>query len=770
MTPTPTPTLCLNMIVKNESKVIRRMLESVAPFLDSYCICDTGSTDDTMDIIRQFFQERNIPGQIIQEPFRDFGHNRTVAIQAAAQMPPETSNYVLLMDADMVLWHRPDLSVHDIKSRLARFRIFHVFQGTDTYYYKNVRIVKNRMNVTYWGVTHEYVKIPDDANADRGVVNVIPHSQFAHDELFIRDIGDGGCKSDKFARDIRLLTQGLVELPNNDRYTFYLANSYRDHGDWELAVDMYHKRIAIGGWVEELWQSYHSIAKCYMEAAEHEESDPSKKKQHLAQAIFYWLEGFHVHPQRIENLYHIVQYYRKQGQNQLAYHFYCIADQVRAAHPERDFLFTQIDVYEYKLDYELSIIGYYCNPDHYDLARVSMKVLQHAMLEESIYKNVLSNYKFYTLSLSKYAFPMCTKNTEALARIGRDVLGPYLGEYVSSTPSMCFDAKTGDLVVCVRFVNYRINAEGGYEGHAASTGGQSIIGTKNVVARFSGVNGEYDRPWRPMVSEQELICDPLYNDGRYCGLEDVRLFSYDKYQGIGAGAGRIIYNANRGLEGCSSALAKTIPPPHDQAVITVEHGWIVPSYETSLRDTPNQRAHVKCTNSTLLVYEHANPKLEKNWALFGMNGENNRITLKCVYSWSPLVLGTIVSADGSTQSTFTETHRFPAKNLPYFFKDVRCSTCGVNIGTEIWFIGHLVSYEDRRYYYHLMIVLDGTTLALKKYTPLWTFDQEKVEYTLGMVFFPEQQRMLIGYSLMDRETKYMMLSKHIFDDRMISVP
>jgi hypothetical protein len=118
--------------------------------------------------------------------------------------------------------------------------------------------------------------------------------------------------------------------------------------------------------------------------------------------------------------------------------------------------------------------------------------------------------------------------------------------------------------------------------------------------------------------------------------------------------------------------------------------------------------------------------------------------------------------------TFTETHRFPAKELPYFFKDVRCSTCGVNVGNEIWFIGHLVSYEDRRYYYHLMIVLDGTTLALKKYTRLWTFDQEKVEYTLGMVFFPEQQRFLIGYSVMDRETKYMMLSKHIFDDRMIT--
>ena len=38
------PTLCLNMIVKNESKIIRRLFDSVLPIIDCYCICDTGST------------------------------------------------------------------------------------------------------------------------------------------------------------------------------------------------------------------------------------------------------------------------------------------------------------------------------------------------------------------------------------------------------------------------------------------------------------------------------------------------------------------------------------------------------------------------------------------------------------------------------------------------------------------------------------------------------------------------------------------------------
>ena len=48
-------------------------------------------------------------------------------------------------------------------------------------------------------------------------------SGFQKDELFIRDIGDGGAKHDKFERDIRLLLDGIKEEPNNVRYYFYLA-------------------------------------------------------------------------------------------------------------------------------------------------------------------------------------------------------------------------------------------------------------------------------------------------------------------------------------------------------------------------------------------------------------------------------------------------------------------------------------------------------------------------------------------------------------------
>jgi glycosyltransferase involved in cell wall biosynthesis len=46
------------MIVKNESKIITRLFDSVISIIDCYCICDTGSTDDTINIIQNYFEKK----------------------------------------------------------------------------------------------------------------------------------------------------------------------------------------------------------------------------------------------------------------------------------------------------------------------------------------------------------------------------------------------------------------------------------------------------------------------------------------------------------------------------------------------------------------------------------------------------------------------------------------------------------------------------------------------------------------------------------------
>ena len=66
------------MIVKNESKVIRRCLESVLPLVDYWVIVDTGSTDGTQQIILECLKE--VPGFLHERPWVDFSHNRNEAI------------------------------------------------------------------------------------------------------------------------------------------------------------------------------------------------------------------------------------------------------------------------------------------------------------------------------------------------------------------------------------------------------------------------------------------------------------------------------------------------------------------------------------------------------------------------------------------------------------------------------------------------------------------------------------------------------------------
>ena len=97
------PTLCLNMIVKNEGRIIERLLESVSPIIDFYCICDTGSTDNTKEIIKSFFDKKNINGIIFDEQFVNFAHNRNVSLKKCVGL----TDYVLLMDADMILEIKP---------------------------------------------------------------------------------------------------------------------------------------------------------------------------------------------------------------------------------------------------------------------------------------------------------------------------------------------------------------------------------------------------------------------------------------------------------------------------------------------------------------------------------------------------------------------------------------------------------------------------------------------------------------------------------------
>jgi glycosyltransferase involved in cell wall biosynthesis len=234
------PSLLLNMIVKNESKNIIRLFESVLPIIDGVCICDTGSTDNTIEIIKKFCKEKSISCKIVEDEFKNFEYSRNVALNACKGL----SDYILLMDADMVL----EIKNFD-KSKITDYDDYMILQGHPSFYYYNKRIIKNNDNYKYMGVTHEYLSNNTYVNTKRLSLN----------ELFITDIGDGGCKTNKFERDAMLLEEGIKQEPKNVRYYFYLANTYKDLGKNELAIEYYKKRIELKNWDQEVWQSYYQI-------------------------------------------------------------------------------------------------------------------------------------------------------------------------------------------------------------------------------------------------------------------------------------------------------------------------------------------------------------------------------------------------------------------------------------------------------------------------------------------------------------------------------
>ena len=166
--------------------------------------------------------------------------------------------------------------------------------------------------------------------------------------------------------------------------------------------------------------------------------------------------------------------------------------------------------------------------------------------------------------------------------------------------------------------------------------------------------------------------------------------------------------------------------------------------------------------NTLVGYEYLhssnNSSCEKNWVYVEYNN-----SLHVVYKWSPLEICQI----NNKQKTINLVE---SKNMPKIFSYARGSTCGFkynvtdvsgqNVRTEIWFIVHIVSYEQPRHYYHMLVIFDKN-LNLLRYSAPFKFQGEPIEYCLSVIV--EDDRVLINYSTWDRTTKIGVYDKSYID-------
>jgi len=326
--------IVLVMIVKNESRIIERCLNSAKDIITSYSIIDTGSGDDTVDRIRNWGIQNNIKGQVIERPWKNFGHNRSESFNEAkkyviSQGFDISKTFALFIDADMVLKRLPKFN----KQHLLKNKGFQLKQIHNNLFYFNLRMALFECEWKCVGVTHEFW-------AATGVDSV------TYDQLEIDDREDGGAKADKFQRDEILLLQGLVEEPNNGRYMFYLGQTYWCLGQYEKSIQWYKKRVDMGGWYEETWYSHYKIVENYL------------KLDKTLEAIEWCFKGYHYYPKRTESFNILCKYLRDHGNNNLCYFISNFAENIKIPN---DKLFMEDDVYKYKFTEHKSIAAYYCN-------------------------------------------------------------------------------------------------------------------------------------------------------------------------------------------------------------------------------------------------------------------------------------------------------------------------------------------------------------------------------------------------------------------------
>lgn len=454
----------LILMIKNEERILKRCLEALEGVVDAYCICDTGSTDTSVDIAKEFLKTHE--GCVTEEPWQNFGYNRTVSFKNAKKFVEEQKwdldqTYGILLDADMVF----------VPGRLREYPLteqgYSMIQCNGNLEYPNTRLVRFDHDWVCRGVTHEYWDGPCKS--------------LSKSVCYIDDKNDGGCKSDKFTRDAALLEKGLEEEPDNVRYKFYLAQTYHSLGRWKDAIAMYKKRIAAGGWFEEVWYSHFMIAGTYLIL-----EDPIKFEQ-------WMLKAYKFHPKRAEGIYKLVKYFREKGEHYKAYHYLKLG---RTIPYPSDSLFIEKDVYNGLFEYEETILDYYIAKKADGLRHSMEYLLKRNWNLDNVYRNL----PFYIEPIGE---------TFESHPVLRDVAGlDYHPTSVSIFRSF------GKEYHNVRFVNYVISQkDGSYLMKDKFYSDKHLVRTQNVV-------------WTPeesVVMDDSSVTLPRKHT-HILGLEDVRVY------------------------------------------------------------------------------------------------------------------------------------------------------------------------------------------------------------------------------------------------------
>ena len=336
--------ICLNMIVKNEAHIITETFDNLLQYIafDYWVISDTGSTDGTQDVIKKYFDSKHIPGELFQDEWKDFGHNRTLALHHANKK----TEYLLIFDADD--------SIHgDFKlPHYSSFNkeMYNLKFGGDNVSYVRPLLIDNTLQWRFNGVLHEFLTC----------VTKSVQGTLLDGDYFVES-GRKGSRSmdpEKYKKDAEILKKAYytdLEKPDkglSNRYAFYCAQSYKDCGMVKDAIEWY-KLVAdkINTWVQEKYYSCFVLGDLYM------------RQNDFENAIRYLTMSIKFDHERIEGVALACEIFL----NKEMFLLCCALGEQFLGHmsPPNDKLFLFEPFYFNHIEYSCSIAGFYCGK--YDL-------------------------------------------------------------------------------------------------------------------------------------------------------------------------------------------------------------------------------------------------------------------------------------------------------------------------------------------------------------------------------------------------------------------
>jgi len=254
--------VCLNLIFKNDSSMLSECLKSVAPFIDYFMLCDTGSVDNSREVIQEWKTKHEKVGTIIKEEFKNYSYNKNFLLAAtiktlnaldglvSLEEHKENEWFILFMNPSDVITKTPDELLSIIAtSRCPFYR--GTIEGSGT---TRAVLVKASIDIRWIGSACE-VLIPRGRRIQMKTL----------DDFVIEDRTK--FKTTRHICNIRLLEQELKVNGPNHRTVFNLAESYRKCGLRRLlpiAEQLFVRRSKMKHRPAEIYVSLFRAAECRM--------------------------------------------------------------------------------------------------------------------------------------------------------------------------------------------------------------------------------------------------------------------------------------------------------------------------------------------------------------------------------------------------------------------------------------------------------------------------------------------------------------------------